>query len=59
MIRFVPETCFRLLFLVGLACLPMSFVTYPEVSVASKRDRVLSPEELKDPQRFEAMRELL
>jgi hypothetical protein len=59
MIRFVPENCFRLLFLIGLACLPMSIVTHPSVAVASKLDQVLSPEEFKDPQKVEVMRDLL
>ncbi len=59
MIRFVPETCFRLLFLIGLACLPMSIATHPIIAVASKLDQVLSPEEFKDPRKVEAMRDLL
>lgn len=59
MIRFVPENCFRLLFLIGLACLPMSIATHPSVAVAAKMDRVLSPDEFKDPQKVEATRDLL
>lgn len=59
MIRFVPENCFRLLFLVGLACLPLSVATHPSVAVAFKMDRVLSEDELKDPRKFAATQELL
>jgi len=59
MIRFVPEMCFRLLFLVGIFCLFCGVVTHPALRSTARVDVVLSDEEVKDPKLVEATRIVL
>ena len=59
MIRFVPENCFRLLFLVGIFCLFCALVAHPMLRSTAQVDVVLSDEEVKDPKLVEATRIVL